>query len=51
VAEQIVLGAGIGVDVAQVDTRAGGFYRHSNILPDPAAALSSLRSTGLYGYA
>ena len=41
VAEQIVLWAGIGVDVAQVDTRAGGFYRHPNILPDVAAALSS----------
>ncbi len=50
VAEQIVLGAGIRVDVAQVDTGAGGFYRHSNILPDAAATLSSLRSTGLYGY-
>ena len=36
VAEQIVLGAGIGVDVAQVDSRANGFYRHPNILPDAA---------------
>jgi hypothetical protein len=45
------LRAGIGVDVAQVDTGAGGFYRHSNILPDAAAALSSRRCTGLYRYA
>ena len=33
-AEQVVLGAGIGVDVAQVDTRSIGFYRHPTRLPD-----------------
>jgi hypothetical protein len=34
VAEQIVLGAGIGVDVGEVDTGTNGFYSHPNILPD-----------------
>ena len=33
-AEQVVLGAGIGVEVAQVDTRADGFYRHPTRVPD-----------------
>ena len=41
VAEQIVLGAGIRVDMAQVDSRANGFYRHANILPDGCGPLSS----------
>ena len=34
VAEQVVLGAGLVVDVGQVDTGVDGFYRHPTILPD-----------------
>ena len=34
VAEQVVLRAGLVVDVAQVDARANGFYRHPDILPE-----------------
>ena len=37
VAEQVVLGAGVGVDVAQVDSGLevrGSFYRHPDILPE-----------------
>ena len=41
-AEQIVLGAGIRVDVGEIDTGANGFYRHSNILPEPAGTLSAV---------
>jgi hypothetical protein len=31
-AEQVVLGAGTSVDIAQVDARADSFYRHATIL-------------------
>jgi len=34
VAEQVVLRAGLRVDVGKVDTGTNGFYRHSNILPE-----------------
>ena len=32
-AEQVVLGAGTSVDMAQVDARADSFYRHATIVP------------------
>ena len=49
VAEQVVLWAGLLVDVAQVDARADCFYRHPNRVPDvrcSATAHSAARRWG-----